>query len=123
MLILLGILLFIVTLVYDLYTDLKLWKEDKPIDHIRGSILRAIGLIPAILLIGWPSFLFVLALYWLLFDGLFNLKRNFGWWFTGSDDEDDAKTDDLLQKLKVNQQKALKFGLILIGLLLYIGLR
>lgn len=120
LLLLLGFILFVGTLVYDLKTDLALWKEGKPINHKRGLILRLLGLIPAILLIGWPSFLFVGFLYWFLFDGYFNTERNFDWWFTGSDDKDDAKTDDFLQKLTLRQHKLVKIGGIILGAILYV---
>ncbi len=61
------------------------------------------------------------AFWWLfLFDGFYNNKRNFNWWFTGSDDSDDPKTDNLLQKLKPWQHKAVKIGAITILTTLYI---
>lgn len=119
-LIILGVAIFVATLLYDLYTDIKLWKEDKPVKHTKGTILRCIGLIPAIILIGWPSIMLVGFAYWLLFDGLFNTRRGFNWWFTGSDDPDDAKMDNLLQTLTLLQHKALKIGGLGIGLILYL---
>lgn len=64
---------------------------------------------------------------WFLFDGFYNIYRplrpQLSWWFTGSEDgKDDAETDNLLQKLTLNQHKALKFGLILVSTILYITL-
>ena len=37
--------------------------------------------------------------YWLLFDGIYNRIRGFNWWFTGSNDRDDAGTDNFLQSI------------------------
>lgn len=121
LLITLGFLIFIGVLVYDLKTDLTLWREEKPIDHKRGVILRLLGLIPAIILIGWPSCVFVGFLYWFLFDGYFNTERGFDWWFTGSDDKDDARSDDFLQRISLTQHKLVKIGGIILGLIVYIG--
>ncbi len=47
------------------------------------------------------SGLMIAFFIWLLFDGIYNLIRGFNWWFTGSDDADDAEADNFLQGLKM----------------------
>lgn len=66
------------------------------------------------------SALMVALLIWLLFDGLYNWVRGYGWWFTGSDDKDDAATDNILQRLKLWQHILLKIGLLLVSLAVYL---
>jgi hypothetical protein len=57
---------------------------------------------------------------WLFFDGLYNKIRGFNWWFTGSNDADDAKTDNFLQGLKLWQHVAIKVGGVVVTVTLYI---
>jgi len=57
---------------------------------------------------------------WLAFDGLYNKLRGFNWWFTGSNDPDDANTDNFLQKLKLWQHVAIKLGGLAISIIIYI---
>lgn len=121
-----GVTIFVATLFLDLKTDLKLWRAEKPIDHKRGALVRLVGLIPAVILVGWVPFhnvwtfisitMFFLFTYWTIFDGMFNIKRSFGWWTTGSDDPDDAKLDNILQRMTVKEQKWLKIGGIVLFL-------
>jgi hypothetical protein len=120
-----AILLFILTIGIDLYTDYKIWKKDepikKPVNHLRGSLLRLIGLVPAIILLGWVSLFLIGFLYWFLFDGLFNRIRKFDWWFTGSDGIKDAKSDNFIRKLKVWQHQTIKITGIVLSLVVYIA--
>lgn len=117
----LGVILFFVVLGVNLYVDYKTWKKGIAINHKRGAILRVLGLAPIPFLIGWSVLGLVLSLYWFLFDGLFNIIRGFGWWFTGSEDgKDDAKTDNFLQRLKLWQHVTIKLGFILLSALLFI---
>lgn len=122
-----GIIIFVITLVIDLYTDLWRWRHKMTINHTRGVLLRAIGLIPSIYLlsspIGWTTvaMLFLVGfVYWFLFDGLFNLLRGYKWWSTGTDDPDDAQTDNFLQSLTLWQHIGVKIGGIVFFTILYI---
>jgi hypothetical protein len=96
---LLAIVLFCLTLGIDLYTDIDRWKENMAVNHKRGALLRLIGLVPVCIILGWKFVPLVGFLYWFLFDGLYNVWRGFNWWFTGSDDADDATTDNILQQI------------------------
>lgn len=120
---LLAFVIFSATLAVDLYTDIRRWKKNQPVSHTRGAILRLVGLIPVIYLLTWPSAPFVCFLYWFLFDGLYNTFRKFGWWFTGSDDKDDAKLDNFLQGLKVRQIKVIKVGGMVVSFAFYLVMK
>ena len=129
----LSVILFILTLAIDLFTDYKRWLNTRAIDHNRGTWLRAIGLIPCIILltlsIGWSfpwwlisgliSFLVVGFNYWNLFDGIFNVLRGYGWFFAGSDDPDDARSDDFLQALSLTEGILIKVGGSVVFIIIY----
>lgn len=83
----------------------------------------AIGLQPS----GWEllfaplvSTALVAFVWWTGFDGWFNNIRRFNWWYNGTDDPEDAKTDDILQGMELWQHIALKLGGTLIFITLYI---
>src|ERR1044072_2823847 len=118
--------LFIGTLLIDLHTDIKKWNngnnpvgDKKNVSHVRGFLLRLIGLIPCIILLRWPSFIEVGFLYWYLFDGLYNKWRGFDWWFTGGVDTEDAKSDKLLRKIPLKWVKVIKIGGCILGVIIY----
>lgn len=116
--------------------DLKAWKEGRyaDINHRSGWIRRAYCLVPCIGLLtvaiqphGWQlliagliSTVLCAFAWWLLFDGWFNNIRGFNWWYTGSDDPNDAHTDDLIQGLRKWQHIAVKAGACVIFLTAYI---
>jgi len=58
-------------------------------------------------------------IWWEFFDGWLNKKRNRSWRFNGSEDKDDAISDNILQGLKPYEQLLLKWGLIIIFIVLY----
>lgn len=57
---------------------------------------------------------------WNMFDGIYNKLRGYNWWFTGSNDGDDAKTDNFLQSLSPLMQKVVKIGGLALFTTLYI---
>lgn len=128
-----------------LTVDYNKWCDRKPINHkLEWKIVVLASLIPAIyfgmantgfsselqILLAikhiqfWFSFIAsgpMMAFFiWFFFDGLYNKFRGYDWWFTGSDDPDDAKTDDFLQKLSLWQHVAIKVVGLAIGIILYI---
>lgn len=128
----LGIFCFLVVLSIDLYTDLRLGEN---IDHRRGLILRAIGLIPSLLFLtlykgvkGWrllaSAFLAALVIgfnYLNLFDGFYNIFRDHEWFFTGSEDgSGDAKTDNFFQSIPMWLHALIKIGGSLTSILIYL---
>lgn len=132
--ILLGILVFITVMYLDVQSDYKRL-ESNTINHSRGAWLRTLGLIPAFGCFYFPldslTFghialkIFIVAgllfsWWWEFFDGWLNLKRGKSWRYNGSDDDNDAKTDNILQKLNPTQQALLKWGLIILFTISYI---
>lgn len=104
--ILAGTLCFLAVLAVDVYTDLR-----KKVNHKRGALLRSLGLVPSTIFLSlgygdfwWGLFLSIVMqffVFWLLFDGLYNTFRKFGWFFQGSDDKDDAVLDEIPKWLSI----------------------
>jgi len=132
--IILGILTFVVVMYLDIQSDYKRIDTDG-IKHKRGMWIRALALLPTFGCFYFPLesttiwFIFskmvivvgLLSSWWFeFFDGLLNLKRGYSWRFNGSDDPDDAKTDNFLQNYTAKQQIIIKWGLILLFTSLYI---
>jgi len=121
----------IIVLVTKLVLNYRLWLKHKPVKHSREWIIMAAGCIPSIVIFTSESRLIWLAaaplaglmiafFIWLFFDGLYNKLRGFNWWFTGSDDADDAKADNFLQRLKLWQHIVLKVGGLALLITVYI---
>lgn len=128
---LIGIAAFFIVLGVDLYTDLEAGVN---IDHKRGAILRAIGLlfslIPLtlyskgkgvnILLAGFLSTLLIGFNYLNFFDGFYNIFRGYGWFFTGSEDGSaDAITDNFFQAIPLWLHATIKIIGSLTSILIY----
>ena len=127
--ILLAAIWFVIVLYIDVKTDYKRLQTNT-INHKRGFILRSLGLLPSFFCLLLPvnehiilKSLTIIGLlgsfYWELFDGFFNLKRGYKWRFNGSDDKDDAVSDNILQKISPLEQAFLKIGLIISFTFLY----
>lgn len=140
------IILFLLPLAYKVKNNFEKWKIDKPVNHSKEwkwvalaetttSGLFFIFLSDQPLWYSIPVSLFMIAFwFWFLFDGWYNLIRKkyaerSGWklingqydfWYTGSNDKDDAVSDNFLQRLKPWQHKALKISLIILFTYLYI---
>lgn len=124
-LIITGFAIFLSTLTWKLVSNLRRNKNGKPIFH--GKEWRAVAIIntlsvvllcspvcrsnPLVILGTAVDVSFMLAMwFWFLFDGLFNVFRGQNWWWLGTDDPDDANTDNFLQNLLPWQCKAIKIG-------------
>jgi hypothetical protein len=132
--IIIAILLTLAILTGKLVYDYNLSKKELPVDHKKEWKLIAIGSIPSVILFSlgahgfsWNALLsspfagLMIAFFiWLMFDGIYNKLRGFGWWFTGTDDPDDASTDIFLQKLKLWQHIAVKVGGFILFTVLFI---
>lgn len=79
-----GVIIFIVTLAVDLWTDVRLYFKKKKVNHFRGAALRLIGLVPACWLMGWISAPMLFFAYWVLFQGLYNKLIGKEWDFVGT---------------------------------------
>lgn len=108
--ILIATILLVAILIFKIVHDYKKWIDGKIIDHRnkKNWIILAVSCIPSIILYSIPcnswwavpisatmSALFI----WLFFDGFYNILRGFNWWYTGTDDKEDALTDNFLQSI------------------------
>jgi len=111
-------LLIILIKVFINYED---WLNARHVKHTKEWLYMAAASLPAIFFftkasaLTWYyaaplSALMIAFFIWLMFDGFYNKIRGFNWWFTGSDDKDDAKTDNFLQGLKLWQHVLIKIG-------------
>lgn len=116
--------------------DYRLWKAERyaDINHLSSWVRRANTLVPCIGLLtvaidphGWQllvaglvSTVLCAFTWWMLFDGWFNNIRGFNWWYTGSNDPNDAHTDNFIQGLRKWQHIAVKAGSVAIFLIIYI---
>lgn len=132
--IILSIIILAVKVVYDYYTWLEKRNgiNNKSITaHFKEWVLMAIASIPSIILLCKESGLdwylsaplagLMIAFFiWLFFDGLYNKLRGFGWWYNGSDEEDDAGTDKFLKSIPTWLQGVLKIGGLVLFITIYI---
>lgn len=105
-----AVISFFAILAWDVITDYRKWLKHHSVDHGAEAWLRILLMIvPTVFfcIAHTPEFdIWVLTnvgfmqffTFWLLFDGLYNKLRGYGWWFAGSDDQDDPFLDDLIQK-------------------------
>jgi ABC-type Fe3+ transport system permease subunit len=133
-LILLAVLAFIIPLILWIEYDFKQWRQNKNFSHGKEWRLKGLSLLPSISLfvIAHPGNVFLsiptvcflqMALWWFFFDGLYNDRRNFSWWFNGSFNDkgfEDPFSDKLLRRMKVWQQALLKIGLIVLFISIYV---
>lgn len=103
-----AIILSILVLVVKLIYDYRLWLKKKPVNHTKEWLIMAIGSIPAIVIFTLesklPTFfsaplsaIMLMGFIWFFFDGLYNILRGQNWFYTGTDDKDDAASDNFLQ--------------------------
>ena len=126
--IILASILFLTILYLDVHSDYKKWKENKPVNHLKEWLFRALFLVPSTILLALPEFSILSVLYsvgvvgftWLLlFDGFYNKIRGFSWWFLGSEDLNDAWWDKFQRKIP---PKILKISKIVVPLIFIICL-
>lgn len=104
---------FIVVLIGFVHFHVRKWKKEfnsiQTINHKKTAFIRCLLLLPSTIGLSlshpWPwyyalipSTLIQFFLFWLLFDGLYNIKRNFNWWFMGTIDKDESVTDNFIRK-------------------------
>lgn len=114
-------ILFFIVLEFDVLSDYGKWLKGESINHKKEFWLRIALLSPSLIMFivcrGQPIVLSLIAtfamtgfVYWTLFDGQFNLLRKQRFFFTGSDDPDDATTDNFLQQIPEWLQAIIKIG-------------
>jgi hypothetical protein len=108
-----GIFLVIATLGIDVFTDVRLFYKKKRVNHFRGALLRLIGLIPAVYLLGWLSIPMIGFWYMTLFNGVYNLFIGQRWEFVGTT----AKLDRIQRKH--NWLRYVKYAGLILSTILY----
>ncbi len=118
---------FLLALVFDMETDAALIARGKPVNHLRGALLFAPVLALAWWLTGsvvWMPHL--LAMRWLMFDYLLNIRRGLdGLRYIGlsADKEPDALTDRILEKIGWRWALAVKLFFCVLSIAMLITIR
>lgn len=126
------IISFLILLV-KLFYDYRQWVNFKRINHRKEFLfLLAAYIVPGVMFTqqtNASNFMSALVIFpmigfwfWFLFDAAFNLIRGKNIWFTGSNDEDDAFTDDLIQGVPLWQHITIKLSGIVLFTYFYIVL-
>jgi hypothetical protein len=128
--ILLGILSFILVLVWDVLSDYRKWVNKIPVKHTYEALIRGLLLIPSFVFLVLPkeqsitlyftTAALISSVWWELFDGFYNKIRGFKWRFNGSRDPDDSKLDMFLYNIGDTWEGVLKISLIILFLTFYI---
>ena len=131
--VILGILTFVVVLYLDTKSDYKRIPTGN-VSHGRGQVIRILALIPSFVCFMLPvhdesisvviikmfiTAAMMAAWWWEFFDGWLNKIRGYSWRYNGSDDVDDAKSDNFLQQFSPKEQMIIKWGLIILFTSLY----
>jgi hypothetical protein len=130
----LAIVIVCATIAAKVFYDYRLWLRKKPVNHSLEWVLMALAN-------GYPIYLFAKAstlhliygailsgamvafFIWVVFDGLYNLVRGYHFFFTGTNDSNDAKMDNFLQSLSLWQHVAVKVGGlgVLVGVYIWVS--
>jgi Trk-type K+ transport system membrane component len=105
-----GFILLAAAIVFNVWYDLRIWFKEKRRPHKKGWRLKAVTSMPALCILFWVSeykwyyaagFSIFMAMSWFLlnFDGFYNAFRGFGFFYRGTNDIDDAKTDNFFQSI------------------------
>lgn len=127
----LGFILLAAAIAFNVWYDLRLWFKEKRRPHKKGWRLKASTSIPALVILIWVSdykwyyaagFSVFMAMSWflLLFDGFYNLFRGFGFFYRGTNDTDDATTDNFFQSIPIWAGIVIKLALFAGSTYLYI---
>ena len=117
----LAIVIVCATIAAKLIYDYKLWLKKIHPNHALEWVVIALANSYPIYLFAKASTLhliygailsgaMVAFFIWVVFDGLYNLVRGYHFFFTGTNDSNDAKTDNFLQSLSLWQHVAVKVG-------------
>lgn len=132
--IIIASVLFYRVLRKDVASDFIKWQNNIPVKHTAEWAIRAFHLIPTLLFLTLPIYKFSIDVlyrfisacslvgfvYLVLFNGWYNVKRNLNFWSTGSNDKDDAITDNILQLFSKPIRIILQLAAIAISLFFYI---
>jgi len=127
----LAAILFALALSFNVFYDLNIWLKEKRRNHNKGWLLKAGTSLPAVFLFAscsnfkWLVALIVsgvmcMFLFWLLFNVWYNIMRGFPPFYQGTNDKDDAKTDDFLQSFPTWLDATIQIALAVGAVYLYI---
>ena len=131
--VILGILTFVTVMYFDVKSDYKRIPTGR-VSHGRGQVLRILALLPSFACFMLPvddesiptvmikiliTAAMMAAWWWEFFDGWLNKMRRYSWRYNGSDDADDAKSDNFLQQFSPKEQMVIKWTLIILFTSLY----
>ena len=109
--------------------DKKQIAKGKGIAHSKEWAIVAACSLPAIYVfgiesgnvLGWIiSPIMCMGFIWFCFDGLLNILRGKGFWYTGIKFIGSAKSDGFLQRFSPGFQKVIKFSALLIPVIIYL---
>ena len=126
-----AIALIIAIVVVKTIYDFNLWKKHIPVNHPKEWAFMAIGSVYSIYYFGHHS-----SLTWLLsyplsalmcaafimffFNGWYNTKRGFNWWFLGDVGNKSAVSDKFFKRVGTFWQKAIQITLLIGSITIYI---
>lgn len=138
--IIIALLLTLIVIGGKLFFNIKKWKnENYVIFHTKEWWIMVACLVPSVFLLtlsssrDWWGLHWIIGLaltlltsagmlaafIWFTFDGFYNLLRGFSFFYLGTDDKDDAKSDNFLQRLSFWQHIIVKLGTIIVLTTLY----
>lgn len=126
-----AIALIILVVVVKTFYDYNLWKKHIPVNHPKEWLYMAVGSAYSIYyfsrhsnLSEWLSYplsaLMCAAFIMFFFNGWYNTKRGFNWWFLGDVGNKSAFSDKLFKRVGSFWQKTIQIGLLIGTLTIYI---
>ena len=126
-----AIIIVLLVICIKLVYDYGLWLKHKPVNHTKEWIIMAVCCMYSVYILSlhsslnWYfsiplSALIISDFIWFFFNGIYNVIRGYGWWFTGSGGVNGSKTDAFLRKLKTWEQKVFEIVPLTILLTIYI---
>lgn len=126
-----GFILLALAIAFNVWYDYRLWLKEKRRPHKKGWRLKAVTSIPAIVTLSWVGgydwyydggLSVFMSMSWFVFwfDGLYNVFRGFEFFYLGTNDNDDAKTDNFFQSIPIWVGIAIKIVLITGSTLLFL---
>ncbi len=127
-----AIIIIVITLFVDLYTDYDIWRRRDTgvrIKHGRGLWWRLAGFAPAMfsvwfftrdLFVCGSALFFFGVWYMFFFNGIFNELRDYAWWFRGTSDptEIDSHHERLSKRVSLQAYKIINYVLLAVSALL-----
>jgi len=107
----LPVILFFTVLAWDLITDYRKFLKQRELSHQKEAWLRCLLLSPATIFFiifhpvkDWTAIVYSIGMeffvFWTLFDGIYGLLRNEGFWYVGKPgDNDEGRTDTFLRSI------------------------